>query len=249
MKKNLLALLLVLSMICTLFAGCGGTQTSSASSAPEPGSITEAPEAPPEEPAAPEPAGSTEESSAPEDSEPDQLDFTESNANMDFTGFQEMLKTLTTELPVVDEPETLTYFFGYESSVLNYLPGGELKNHQIWSALEDMTGVHVELNVVDSSTATDKLNLMLASGDYTDLMNMSSYTSGVDAAYEQEIILDLGDKLEENMPNYWTIIHSDQKLLGEVQDSDKFLAIYPIKDEVANPRTWPLRPHGLAGGS
>ena len=236
MKKNLLALLLVLTMICTLFAGCGGTQTSSASSAPEPGSITEAPEAPPEEPAAPEPAGSTEESSAPEDSEPDQLDFTESNANMDFTGFQEMLKTLTTELPVVDEPETLTYFFGYESSVLNYLPGGELKNHQIWSALEDMTGVHLELNVVDSSTATDKLNLMLASGDYTDLMNMSSYTSGVDAAYEQEIILDLGDKLEENMPNYWTIIHSDQKLLGEVQDSDKFLAIYPIKDEVANPQ-------------
>lgn len=123
----------------------GGTQTSSASSTPEPGSITEAPEAPPEEPAAPEPAGSTEESSAPEDSEPDQLDFTESNAGMDFTGFQEMLKTLTTELPVVDEPETLTYFFGYESSVLNYLPGGELKNHQIWSALEGMTGVHLEL--------------------------------------------------------------------------------------------------------
>lgn len=55
-------------------------------------------------------------------------------------------------------------------------------------------------------------------------------------AYEQEIILDLGDQLEANMPNYWTIIHSDQKLLGEVQDSGKFLAIYPIKDEVANPQ-------------
>ena len=239
MKKKLLALLLVLSVICTLLTGCGGAQTSSApagSSAQE--TAGAAPEAPSEKTEAPAPAapGSSEESAAPEEAEPETMDFTESNAAMDFTGFQEMLKTLTTELPVVDQPETLTYFFGYESSVLNYLPGGELQNHQIWSALEDLTGVHVEMTIVDSSTATDKLNLMLASGDFTDLMNMSSYTSGVDAAYEQEIILDLGDQLEANMPNYWTIIHSDQKLLGEVQDSGKFLAIYPIKDEVANPQ-------------
>ena len=239
MKKKLLALLLVLSVICTVLTGCGGAQTSSApagSSAQE--TAGAAPEAPAEKTEAPAPAapGSSEESAAPEEAEPETMDFTESNAAMDFTGFQEMLKTLTTELPVVDQPETLTYFFGYESSVLNYLPGGELQNHQIWSALEDLTGVHVEMTIVDSSTATDKLNLMLASGDFTDLMNMSSYTSGVDAAYEQEIILDLGDQLEANMPNYWTIIHSDQKLLGEVQDSGKFLAIYPIKDEVANPQ-------------
>ena len=239
MKKKLLALLLVLSVICTVLTGCGGAQTSSApagSSAQE--TAGAAPEAPAEKTEAPAPAapGSGEESAAPEEAEPETMDFTESNAAMDFTGFQEMLKTLTTELPVVDQPETLTYFFGYESSVLNYLPGGELQNHQIWSALEDLTGVHVEMTIVDSSTATDKLNLMLASGDFTDLMNMSSYTSGVDAAYEQEIILDLGDQLEANMPNYWTIIHSDQKLLGEVQDSGKFLAIYPIKDEVANPQ-------------
>ena len=239
MKKKLLALLLVLSVICTLLTGCGGAQTSSApagSSAKE--TAGAAPEAPSEKTEAPAPAapGSSEESAAPEEAEPEPMDFTESNAAMDFTGFQEMLRTLTTELPVVDQPETLTYFFGYESSVLNYLPGGELQNHQIWSALEDLTGVHVEMTIVDSSTATDKLNLMLASGDFTDLMNMSSYTSGVDAAYEQEIILDLGDQLEANMPNYWTIIHSDQKLLGEVQDSGKFLAIYPIKDEVANPQ-------------
>lgn len=239
MKKKLLALLLVLSVICTVLTGCGGAQTSSApagSSAQE--TAGAAPEAPSEKTEAPAPAapGSGEESAAPEEAESETMDFTESNAAMDFTGFQEMLKTLTTELPVVDQPETLTYFFGYESSVLNYLPGGELQNHQIWSALEDLTGVHVEMTIVDSSTATDKLNLMLASGDFTDLMNMSSYTSGVDAAYEQEIILDLGDQLEANMPNYWTIIHSDQKLLGEVQDSGKFLAIYPIKDEVANPQ-------------
>ena len=235
MKKKLLALLLGLAMLCALLSGCGGAQTSSRSSGPsEPESTMAPPEAPTPEPAASAASSSILDSALPEDAA--DLDFTESNANMDFAGFQDMLKSLTTALPVVEEPETLTYFFGFESSALNYLPGGDLNNHQIWSALEDLTGVHLELTVVDASTASDKLNLMLASGDYTDLMNMSSYTSGVDAAYEQEIILDLGDRLEENMPNYWTIINSDRKLFGEVQDSGKFLAIYPIKDEVANPQ-------------
>ncbi len=235
MKKKLLALLLGLAMLCTLLSGCGGAQTNSRSSGPsEPESTMAPPEAPTPEPAASAASSSILDSALPEDTA--DLDFTESNANMDFAGFQDMLKSLTTALPVVEEPETLTYFFGFESSALNYLPGGDLNNHQIWSALEDLTGVHLELTVVDASTASDKLNLMLASGDYTDLMNMSSYTSGVDAAYEQEIILDLGDRLEENMPNYWTIINSDRKLFGEVQDSGKFLAIYPIKDEVANPQ-------------
>ena len=166
------------------------------------------------------------------------MDFTESNAGMDFTGFQEMLKTLTTELPVVDEPETLTYFFGYESSVLNYLPGGELKNHQIWSALEGMTGVHLELVVVDSTTATDKLNLMLASGDYTDLMNMSSYTSGVDAAYEQEIILDLGDKLEENMPTTGPSSTPTRSCWARYRTAVSSWPSTPSRTRSPIPRTW-----------
>lgn len=236
MKKKLFAWTLLFALLMAVFSGCGGPapqeSTPSASTADAPASAIEetAPEV-----TAPEAPSSAQE--PPESSLDDgPADFTESNANMDFSGFQEMLKGLTTELPIVDEPETLTYFFGFESGSLNYLPGGQLQNHQIWSALEDLTGIHLELTVVDAYTAPDKLNLMLASGDYTDLLNMSSYTSGIDAAYEQDIIIDLGDYLEENMPNYWTIINSDQKLLGEVQDSEKFLAIYPVKDEVANPQ-------------
>ena len=237
MKKKLLALLLGLAMLCALLSGCGGAQTSSRSSGPsEPESTMAPPEAPTPEPAASAASSSILDSALPEDTA--DLDFTESNANMDFAGFQDMLKSLTTALPVVEEPETLTYFFGFESSALNYLPGGDLNNHQIWSALEDLTGVHLELTVVDASTASDKLNLMLASGDYTDLMNMSSYTSGVDAAYEQEIILDLGDRLEENMPNYWTIINSDRKLLGRSRTAGSSWPSTPSRMRWPIPRTW-----------
>lgn len=240
MKKNLklLCWLLILAILPGMLAGCGSETTAEASTPASSQVISETVETP-EEPQD-EPVPPTEESTVPEEASviPEEApapDFTESNANMDFGPWQEMLKGLTTELPIVEEPETLTYFFGFESASLNYIPGGELKNHQIWSALEDITGVHLDITVVDATTSSDKFNLMIASGTYTDLMNLSSYTAGVDAAYEEEIIIDLEDYLEENMPNYWTIINSDQKLLGEVKDSGKFLAVYPIKDEVANP--------------
>ena len=77
--------------------------------------------------------------------------------------------------------------------------------------------------------------MILASGDYPDLLNLASYSAGVDAAFEEEIIIDLEEYLEADMPNYWKIIHSDQNLLEDVKDNGMFLCIYPIKDQCANP--------------
>lgn len=236
MKKNrLLAILLVLTMALSLLAGCGdqaasgkGPETSAASTQTEAPQATTTPEAQPQEPASMEENSAVE---APENSG----DNTEANASMDFTAHQELVRSLTTELPITEEPVTLTYFMGFESNSLNYMDGGDLMNHQVWTWLRENTGVTIDLTVVDTSTMTDKLNLLLASGDYTDLLNLASYSAGVEAAYDEDIIIDLGDRLEENMPNYWKIINSDQKVLGEVQDGHKFLAVYPIKDQVANP--------------
>ncbi len=242
MKKRLFALLMAVAVLFSLCA-CGGSAPAStvesveatASEVSVAETVSEAPvqaEDAEETPEAPAEEASVVEETEPE---PEVLDFTESNANNDFKPFKEMLTTLHTELPVVDEPVTLTYSFGYETSALAYLPGSDLNNHQIWSALEEITGVNVEVTTFDTTTATDKLNLIIASGDYPDLFNLASYTPGVEAAYEEELIIDLSDYLEAVMPNYWTIINSDQNILREVQDGGMFLCIYPIKDQCANP--------------
>ena len=76
---------------------------------------------------------------------------------------------------------------------------------------------------------------MIASGDYTDLMNISDYAAGPEAALNEDIIIDLGEYLEDNMPNYSKIIHADQNVYSKVQDADMFLCIFPIKDQNANP--------------
>lgn len=234
MKKNrLLAILLVLAMALALLSGCGTDTASSAPEAPASGEETQTPvpETPAETPEAP---ASDVEASAVE-TPADSGDNTEANANMDFKPHQEMLKGLTTTLPVTDEDVTLTYFMGFETNSLNYIDGGDLMNHQVWTWLRENSGVNIDLRVVDKTQQTDQFNLMLASGDYTDLLNIGDYAAGTEAAYDEDIIIDLGEYLETEMPNYNKIIHSDQTVLEEVQDGDMFLRIYPIKDQIANP--------------
>ena len=233
MKKRISAILLAAAMLLCVCAGCGNG-TSSADSTPA--EASNAAQEAPEQNDAPVPAesGSVEEGSA-EEVSTESGDNTEANANMDFAPHQAMLKGLTTQLPVTDEEVTLTYLLGFESNSLNYIDGGDLMNHQVWTWLRENTGVTIDLTVVERTNESDKFNLMIASGEYTDLMNMGNYSAGVEAAYEEDIIIELGDYLETEMPNYSKIIHSDQNVLKDVQDGDMFLKIYPIKDQIANP--------------
>ena len=247
MMKQVMALVLTLCMLLTLMAGCGSQTASSAAaessraeeasevaapvdeSAEGPDDTEEAEEV--EEAPADDEADSADEAPA----EAEALDFTASNAAMDFTAYKEMLKELTTELPITEDNVTISYFFGFEGTTLNYIPGGTMEDHQVWKWLRENTGVNIDLKVVNRTQETDQFNLMVASGDYTDLVPAGDYISGVEAAYEEDIFIDLGDYLEENMPNYWKIINSDQKLLGDVRDGDKFLAVYSVKDQVVTP--------------
>lgn len=233
-KSKFLALTLVLTMLMALFAGCGTTAASTSDTSTP---VEDSGAAAPVETTPQDVEDSVDESSVIAESpvEEDANDFTQSNANNDFSGYKEMLKTLTTSLPIVEDEVTLSYFLGYETSALKYMEDGTLNSQQIWKWIRDNTGVNFELTVVDKTNETDKFNLMIASGDYTDLFSIANYSAGAEAAYEEEVIIELTDYIEEYMPNYWTVINSDQKIYDEVQDAGMNLVIYPIKDEVANP--------------
>ena len=238
MKKKLLALLLALAMLVSLCA-CGGAAASTADSAAQSGEAAPPAEDTAEEEAEEAATAPAEDVEAPGETSTEEAaeatDFTAANAAMDFSGYKEMLKGLTTQLPITEEDVTLSYFFGFEGSTLNYIPSGTMDGHQVWSWLRENTGVNVELKVVDKTQETDQFNLMIASGDYTDIVPASDYSAGLEAAVEEDIMLDLTEVIEENMPNYWTIVNSDQNLLEKVKDADMFVGIYAIKDQMANP--------------
>lgn len=233
MKKNrTLSVLLMSALLLGCLAGCGDASSSSSVSESVKSETTKV-----EESTAPTEAVADQQNSIAEASaeETAAVDYTEANANNDYADWQELLKTLHTFLPITDETVTISYFLGYETSGLSYIKDSNLENQQVWQWLEENTGVDFDLTVVDKTSETDKFNLMIASGEYTDLMNISDYAAGAEAAYNEDIIIDLAEYIDSNMPNYSALINADQNVYAEVQDADMFLCIYPIKDQNANP--------------
>lgn len=198
MKKSYpIAILLALCMLLTLLGGCG-SQNDAASAVSEPSAVS-AVEAPPEEPApeeapAPEPV-SVEEPGSVLEPEP------------------ELLPEIT--YPLCEEPETLSLyctacnFMGPLSSV-----SMEWSDFDCFNELEELTNVHIDFEAVSFESYMSNYNIYIAAGDYADLLiNVnSSYVGGVSAAYEEGVIVELTPYLEENAPDYYTMLESDPQL-------------------------------------
>ncbi len=201
MKKNLLSLLLVLVMVLSLFAGCGGDAASEATEAPaseasaEASAEAAAPEA--EEPAAEEPAPAEEGSAveaAPEEVVDDRPEVT---------------------YPLVEEETVLTYWQAWPP-FLNEISAPS--DAAMFAKLEEATGVKLEITAVSTETSADDFMLRCASMDLTDMIQKGhqNYTGGGAKAIEDEILVDLLPLLDEYSVNYWNIIHSDENILKNV---------------------------------
>lgn len=191
MKKNLLSVLLILAMMLTLFAGCGGE---TASEAPASESVTAeasapAEEAPAEEPA-PEEAAPVEEASVPAEEAP----------------VEDARQPI--EYPLVDEPTTLTYWQAWPP-FLNEISAPQ--DAAMFAQLEEATGVKLEITAVSTETSADDFMLRCASGDLTDMIQKGhqNYTGGGAKAIEDEVLLDLLPLLEEYSYNYYNIMMND----------------------------------------
>lgn len=81
------------------------------------------------------------------------------------------------------------------------------------------SGVHANFNQVKGGDWSTKLNLMLTSGEYPDIiqrggLNLEMY--GVD----QEILLPLDEYIDQYMPNYKALLEADPELAKVLRSSD-----------------------------
>lgn len=194
MKKNLLALLLVLAMALSVLAGCGDNkETSAKSSAPE----TETTQSETPAPVVPEAPASAEEASAAEPVE----------------------ERPAIEYPLVDETTTLTYWQAWPP-FLNEISAPQ--DAAMFQKLEEITGVHLEITAVSTENDANDFMLRCASGDLTDLIQKGSthYTGGGAKAIEDEILVDMLPLLEEYSVNYWNIMNSDPNIYKNVVNDE-----------------------------
>ena len=211
MKKKLMSLTLCAALGLSLLAGCGEQSSSapgesaaaSAASAPQSAAAASAPEA-----AAPADVGSAAEASEAE-AAPGPVH------NITFPGSEKAELDYQNEvsLPISEDGAELTML----TTAVNLM--GDLANlginnyndFEYMQKLEELTGVHVETTEVNFFTASEQYNVLLASGDYPDLIkNLGTYYStGLSGALGDDIIMDLTDDLSAYAPNYDYLIHSN----------------------------------------
>lgn len=233
--KRIVSMMLVLVMLLGLLAGCGND---SAESTVQQEISTEDQTQEPKADETPGTAMGSAADSAVETTENGGIDNTAANASFDYTAHQELLKSLHTSLPIVEEPVTLTYWLDFETATLMYLENSDLNNHPMWSTIGERTGVDIDITMIDKNNASEKFQIMIASGDYPDLFKADQVTNtvGMEYAYSENILMALDDYLEDYAPNYWTLIHSDENILNRVTSaSGHFLEMWRLKDQVATP--------------
>lgn len=187
-RTKLLALILALTFVFGLIAGCG-TDPAASTAPSETASAPEAPapevEAPAEEPAE---AASAEETSLVE--EPVEEPAADPRALMaeEYISYP------------LEGGETITMWY-YQPPYSTFVDSNSKFN--CIDDAEAATGVTLEIMEVPSSTASEQFNMMIASGDMCDLLPCSEYyTAGLSKAYEEEIIVDINEYVDEFMPNY-----------------------------------------------
>jgi len=175
MKKKVVALMLASAMTMMSLSGCGNSGTSDDSASAPADSGTQQSES------GGEASGETDAPAA---------DSGSTDSNFNETGY-----------PIVNEPITLKCMIAIRDSdsLTNFdeMPGVQ--------RLEELTGIHVEWDVIKGSDWQTKLNLAFVSGEYPDVIiavNGEGQVDDEEYGVSQGIVIPLDDLIEQYMPNY-----------------------------------------------
>ena len=123
--------------------------------------------------------------------------------------------------------EDSTYYASYEENpAVKYLETMQFNGQNI----------DLKFSVPVAGAELDNFNTLMATEEYTDLMDMSFSTSGASELYEDGIIWDLTPYVEQYMPNYWALINEYPEIkdlvYSNVNGEQKLLTINSISREI-----------------
>lgn len=225
--KNWIALLLVLVLLLSLMA-CGSSDTETEETEAE--ETEEAVEEAEEETEAEETEEETEET----EEQSEEAEEASDDSDAGDTGLlSDVLDGMDpVSLPLTEEEVTISVWYASPGVVSTQEDFGN--DNYAYAALQERTGITIEFVMGNFETQDDQFNLMVAAGNYPDVINggATMYTSGPDAAIEEEIFVNLLDYLEEYAPHYYALITSDEELLADVSTPEgNIVGFYSLYDE------------------
>ncbi len=143
------------------------------------------------------------------------------------------------EYPIGDGSQTVSAWaaFGLSEYLDSY---NELS---ILAPLKEATGV--ELIFVESSqaAASEQFNLMVASGEWADMLPVETYYSGgLAQAFEDEVIIDLTELIPTNAPDYYRLYEGlNRRSKESVLTNNMHLGVFTINDTVNSDRGLVIR--------
>lgn len=198
-KSRLIALLLAVCLVSALFSGCGSESTGSSGNAT---ADTEQ-SAPTQEGTQADAAGSQEESTA--------------EVSADDWAYEPITYPLEDEV-------TLTYYMIKDLGQQSVLDSWQ--DHPMLQVIKEKTGVTLELQAVSQTNGSDMMNLMLASGEYPDMIEGLSYSTGFTAAMDDEIVLEISDLLEDYAPDYYKLLTDNPDYKKSITTDDGRIGIF-----------------------
>lgn len=213
MKKlhKLLSILLVLTMLLAVMAGCGGTAASTVSAEPEESTAAPVEETVQSEAAEPAPV----EEDVPEEAStavPEPVEF----------------------FPL-DEAQSISYWVQLNPEASSLIT--DYADTPGYEYLAELLNVTFEFVCVSSAAASEQFNLMIASQDYCDILDSivnvmgGGYSGGPTKAYEDGVIMDMTPYVEQYCPNYISLLTESGQMANAKTDDGQFLVFYPINTE------------------
>ena len=114
----------------------------------------------------------------------------------------EETKEQASGLPIVDEPITFTAWWPITQEVTSSV--GNLAESEFFKELAQRTNINIEFNHPAIGQEGENFNLMIATGNYPDLIYRSAlyYAGGGEKALEDGVYIELNDLIDEYAPNY-----------------------------------------------
>ncbi len=206
--KRFWSLALAAAMLLGLLAGCGDAASSQPAVDSEQTSVaTAAPEQPETEMAQPEPTESAVESTLEDDWDPSLPYGNGKEEDWDPEAIVAEVDTSANPIQFpLAEQEELSVWMSIPDMLPQDLPEG-MAAHRTFMAMEELTNVKLDWTEVTTTLAATQFQLMIAGGDYTDMIfNASSmYNTGLSGAVEDDVFLPLNDYIEEYAPRYYAL--------------------------------------------
>lgn len=226
MKKSVLALALAAAMLLSLLSGCGASAASGGAEVTSDSESVQVSEHETVSESAPKADSAAEVASEPESAQ--EASSVEEAA--------EVYEKETVALPFA-QGEKISMFLLIPPFISAQV--SETTDLTVLGELEARTGLSFDITAGNYIDGSSEVNLLIASGNYPDIINHADlYTNGIEAAVEEEIIIDLSDYIKNDIPNLLASLKSyDTDALKQMTTASGYIGYFPqihMKEYVDN---------------